>query len=415
MKEKVRIGVVGLGQRGFLADEMYPGLIHVLAKMEDVELTVVCDEYEDRVTRVQKTMKEEYGITLDGTTDYRSLIVRPDVDVVAVFCAWEMHVPIAVAAMRAGKGVVLEVGGAYSVEDCWRLVRTKEETGAYFMLLENCCYDRAELMTLRMVREGLFGEVVHCDGAYCHDLRREVSSGKEIRHYRLRNYLGRNCDNYPTHALGPICKIMNVNRGNRMLTLSSFASRAAGLNEYNRDKHGADHPLAKASFAQGDIVVTNIRLAGGETITLTLDTTLPRPFYSRGFNVRGTRGGYFEDTKSVCVMGIPEAEETEEKPLRDNAAPFLEKYGSPLWAEYDAMDIKAGHGGIDWHVLRAFVESYKRGIEPPIDVYDAAAWMCISALSEASVARGGAVVDIPDFTGGRWIKVPEKTEWKYSL
>ena len=191
MKDKVRIGVVGLGNRGFFSDDLYPGLIHVLAKMEDVELVAVCDEFPDRIEKTQKYMKEHYNIEVDGTTDYRELVVRPDIDAVTIFCAWEMHVPVAVAAMKAGKAVAMEVGGAYSIDDCWKLVRTQEETNAYFMFLENCCYNREELLALRLVREGLFGEIVHCDGAYCHDLRHEISYGEETRHYRLRNYLSR--------------------------------------------------------------------------------------------------------------------------------------------------------------------------------------------------------------------------------
>ncbi|MBP3437257.1 MAG: Gfo/Idh/MocA family oxidoreductase [Clostridia bacterium] len=414
MKDKVRIGVVGLGNRGFFSDDLYPGLIHVLAKMEDVELVAVCDEFPDRIEKTQKYMKEHYNIEVDGTTDYRELVVRPDIDAVTIFCAWEMHVPVAVAAMKAGKAVAMEVGGAYSIDDCWKLVRTQEETNAYFMFLENCCYNREELLALRLVREGLFGEIVHCDGAYCHDLRHEISYGEETRHYRLRNYLSRNCDNYPTHALGPICKILNVNNGNRMVALSSFASKAAGLNEYNRQMRGEDHKLAKVKFAQGDIVTTNIRLAGGETITLTLDTTLPRPYYSRNFNIRGTRGCYIENTQSIVVTGWEGAEEGTGSCLH-NTAQFFAKYSHPIWDEYDSKGLNAGHGGMDWQVLRAFVEGYKQDLPSPIDVYDAAAWMCISALSEASIAMGGAVVDIPDFTCGRWIKLRPKVEWKYSL
>lgn len=414
MKEKIKIGVVGLGQRGFYAGEMYPGMIHILAVMDDVEIVAVCDEYQDRVDTTVKYMKEKYNMDVSGTTDYMDIINNPEIEAVTIFTAWEMHVPISIAAMKAHKAVAVEVGGAYSVDDCWELVKTQEETGSYFMMLENCCYDRAELLTLNMVKLGLFGEISHCTGGYFHDLREEVSTGEEVRHYRLRNYLSRNCDNYPTHQLGPIAKILNINNGNRMVALSSFASKAAGLNEYNKNKHGADHKLATARFAQGDIVTTMIRCAGGETITLTLDTTLPRPYYSRGFSVRGTKGAFVEDTKSIFIDGI--CKETEDQDLyKNNLDEFYEKYNSPIWDEYDKMGIDAGHGGIDWHVLRAFVESYKNGIEPPIDVYDAAAWMCVSALSESSIAMGGSLVEFPDFTRGRWIKLRPKTEWKYSL
>lgn len=415
MKEKITIGVVGLGKRGFFAGDEFPGLIHELVKMDDVEIMDICDYYQDRVDTAKAYIKEHYDISVPGTTDYMDIVNNPNIDAVVIICSWEMHVPIAVAAMKAGKAVALEVGGAYSVDDCWRLVRTQEETGVYFMLLENCCYDRLELLALNMTRKGLLGEIVHCQGGYFHDLREEVSDGEKDRHYRLRNYLARNCDNYPTHELGPIAKVLNINRGNRMLSLVSMASKAAGLNHYNKTLHGAEHKLATANFAQGDIVTTIIKCAGGETITLVLDTTLPRGFYSRGFTVRGTNGMISEDTKTVMVE--PELKEREVSGgIRNNAKDFYERYGSALWEEYDNSETKSGHGGIDWHVLRAFVESYKGGYAPPIDVYDAAAWMSISALSEISITRGGALVEIPDFTNGKWvINTAPQTEWKYSL
>ncbi len=413
-KKKIRMGVVGLGMRGFFAGEMYPGMIHILAMFDDVELVTVCDEYQDRVDTTIAYMKEHNNIDLKGTTDYMDIVNDSTIDAVAIFCAWEMHVPIAVAAMRAGKAVALEVGGAYSVEDCWRLVRAQEETGSYFMMLENCCYGRVELLALDLVKKGLFGDIVYCTGGYMHDLRGEVSNGEETKHYRLRNYLSRNCDNYPTHELGPICKILDVNRGNRMVSLVSMASKAMGLNEYNKILHGPDHKLAKADFKQGDIVTTIIKCADGQTITLTLDTTLPRPDYSRDFSVRGTRGAYVDQTKSVVIKDTPEAVK-DHTHITGNVEEYLEKYKHPLWKEYDEQEVKAGHGGMDWHVLRAFVEGYLEGHESPIDVYDATAWMCISALSETSIAQGGHPVEIPDFTNGKWVKVKEKPEWKYSL
>jgi len=413
-KKKIRMGVVGLGARGFFAGEMYPGMIHILAVFDDVELVWACDEYQDRVDTAVAYMKEHNNIEMKGTTDYMDIVNDPTIDAVAIFCAWEMHVPIAVAAMKAGKAVALEVGGAYSVEDCWRLVRTQEETGAYFMMLENCCYGREELFTLDMVKKGIFGDIVHCTGGYLHDLRGEISEGEEKRHYRLRNYLSRNCDNYPTHQLGPICKVLDVNRGNRMVSLVSMASKSMGLNEYNKTLHGEDHKLAKAQFKQGDIVTTIIKCAGGQTITLTLDTSLPRPNYSRDYSVRGTKGAFVESTKSVVFDSSPDYPDGI-KHTTGNSKELIEKYKHPIWKEYDDSGNTAGHGGMDWHVLRAFVEGYLEGHEPPIDVYDAAAWMCISALTETSIAQGGHPVEIPDFTGGKWVKVKEKPEWKYSI
>ncbi len=408
----IKMGVIGLGKRGFFAGESFPGLIHELAVMDDVELVAICDEYQDRVDTAAAYLKEHNDIDVWGTTNYMDIVNCPDIEAVIIICAWEMHVPIAVAAMKAGKAVALEVGGAYSVDDCWSLVRTWEETQVHFMMLENCCYGRNELMVLNMVRQGIFGEIVHCSGGYYHDLRDEISDGEKDRHYRLRNYLGRNCDNYPTHEIGPIAKVLNINNGNRMVSLTSMSSLAAGLNEYNRNL--GEHKLANVRFMQGDIVSTMIKCAGGQTISITLDTTLPRPFYSRGFTVRGTKGMFSEDTNSVVVE--PESiDDHIGEGVRNNTEQYYEKYDNAIWEEYYRLGVKSGHGGMDWHTLRAFVESYKEGYPSPIDVYDAAAWMCISALSETSIALGSQPVEIPDFTGGGWIKTSQNPTWKYSL
>ena len=398
--KKIRIGVIGLGQRG-------SGVINdVILEMDDVEILAVCDEYEDRVQQIVDFVHEKRGAIPVGTIDYRQVLELSDIDAVVISAAWEAHVDIAVAAMRAGKWVGLEVGGAYSIDDCWRLVRTSEETGIPCMMLENCCYGQTELMCLNMAAKGLFGEIVHCDGAYRHDLREEILAGNEIRHYRLRNYTSRNCENYPTHELGPIAKLLKINRGNRMVSLVSIASKAVGLHEYALAKKGVDSPLAKVKYVQGDVVTTIIRCAGGETITLTLDTTLPR-FYSRSFTVHGTKGYYEEMTNSIYLEKDADSyggEWDPWKPNWDNAAERYKEYNHPLWKEYLEEGIKGGHGGMDWLVFRAFFESVMEGVNPPIDVYDTASWMCISALSEQSISMGGAPVAIPDFTNGKWLR-----------
>ena len=274
------------------------------------------------------------------------------------------------------------------------------------MMIENCCYGEVELMCLNLAKQGAFGEIVHCTGAYFHDVRREISSGVEERHYRLRNYIGRNCDNYPTHALGPIAKLLNVNRGNRFLSLVSMASKARGLHEYVVEKRGEDDALAKVDFKQGDVVTTLINCANGETIRLTLATTTSHP-YSRDFGVVGTQGLFQEDTNALYLKkDLDKYHPTESgmRPFWNNVKAFKEEYNHPLWSEYNSAGVKAGHGGMDWLVLRAFFESAMYKKETPIDVYDTAAWMSITALSEESVAKGGNAVAVPDFTNGKWLK-----------
>ncbi|MBQ5746479.1 MAG: Gfo/Idh/MocA family oxidoreductase [Clostridia bacterium] len=421
--KKLNIGFVGLGKRG-------TDLLNNTLKMEDINVIAVCDEYEDRAEAAKNKVAEERGNTPFSTTDYRELLKIEEIEAVVVSTAWEAHVEVALAAMKAGKYVGIEVGGAYSIEDCWRLVHTSEETGMPCMMIENCCYGEAELMCLKLAKEGAFGEIVHCTGAYYHDVRNEISTGIEERHYRLRNYIGRNCDNYPTHALGPIAKILNVNRGNRFLSVVSMASKARGLHEYVVEKKGADSELAKIDFKQGDIVTTLISCANGETIRLTLATTTPQP-YSRDFGVKGTQGLFDENTNALYLKKDSDKYHPTEsgmRPYLDNVKAFKEEYNHPLWTAYHKEGIKAGHGGMDWLVLRAFFESAMYKKEPPIDVYDTAAWMSITALSEESIAKGGSSVAVPDFTNGKWLKdkdrvrdevptyslqtIPEKIEFK---
>lgn len=408
MKENLSVGLIGLGPRGM-------GLLKEnILEMTDVNVAAVCDTYEDRVSQAVQAIEEKSGVRPMATQNYEDILACTEIDAVVISAAWEAHVPVALAAMRAGKYVGMEVGGAYSVEDCWQLVHTSEQTGIPCMMLENCCYGRTELMLLNMERQGFWGELVHCEGGYHHDLRQEVSDGVENRHYRLQNYLRRNCENYPTHELGPIAKILHINRGNRMLSLSSYSSKARGLQEYIRRQKTADSPLQGVQPAQGDVVTTIITCAGGETITLTLDTTLPGA-YSRGLCLRGTKGGYQEANNSIFEDGVHNKEEYKWQPYWNNAAEYAEKYEHPLWREYQKGTIKSGHDGIDWLVLRAFFESVKQRTQTPIDVYDTASWMCISTLSEQSICCGGMPVAIPDFTSGRWLVREEEREGKYCL
>ena len=400
--KKIRLAIIGLGGRGYsmLADN----LIH----FDVFEFVAVCDSYQDRVDAAVEFIKNARKDSPEpfGTVDYTEVLKRDDIDAVYVASAWESHVAIAIEAMRAGIAVACEVGGAYSIEECFELVKAYEETKTPFMFMENCCYDRAELLATAMARAGRFGKIVHCSGAYAHDLRSEISNGNLIRHYRLRNYINRNCENYPTHELGPIAKLLNINRGNRMVSLVSMASSAHGLEEYIKDKNLAekDPTLKDLRFAQGDIVTTIIKCSGGETIVLTLDTTLPRS-YDRAFTVRGTKGYYSMSTNSVYFDGMKESW----KPLDcvretlDNAKEYEEEFLPDVWKNMTDEDKKRGHGGMDRISFDHFIDSLLNDKPMDIDVYDAAAWMCISALSEKSIAEGGSLQSVPDFTNGKWL------------
>ena len=392
----IKIGFIGLGARGY-------GLMKYVVLAQGEKVTAVSDVYEDR-TKAGADAVEEAGQDRPAEyLDYRDVIKDENVNTVIIATAWESHVEIALAAMYAGKAVAMEVGGAYTVKDCYDLVEAYEKTGTPFMFLENCCFGRRELMVLNMVQKGVFGEVVHCAGGYQHDLRDEISFGKENRHYRLRNYLSRNCENYPTHDLGPIAKVLDINHGNRMLTLTSTASKAAGLACFIRENKPDDEFLKSRKFAQGDIVTTVIKCARGETICLTLDTTLPR-YYSRNFTVRGTKAMYEEVTDSIFLDRKEDKAhdfDWREKCI-NNAGQYTDEYDHPIWKKYIEEGVKGGHDGMDWLEFEIFFRNLREGAPMPVDVYDPASWMAITALSEMSVARGGAVVDIPDFTGGKW-------------
>lgn len=404
---KLKYGLIGLGARGkmLLEDELLP-----LVKSGRVELSCVCDEYLDRAKTAEKIIFDATGKAPFVTTDYEE-VINQDIDAVIIMTAWEAHIDIAVDAMTAGKAVGMEVGGAYSIEDCWRLVYTYEKTKSPFMLLENCCFGKRELMVFNMVKSGILGNIVAASGGYHHDLREEVANGEENRHYRLRNYLGRNCENYPTHELGPIAKVLGINNGNRMLTLSSQASCSKGVHDYIISRNGEDHKLADVSFAQGDIVNTVIKCAGGELITLTLDTTLPRA-YSRGFTVRGTKGSYFEDTDSVFLDGVDNENHDKPKKLWGNAEKYEEKYLHDIWRDFV---VEGGHDGIDKLTFEVFTSSLENKTPMPIDVYDAASYMAVSVLSEQSVSLGGTALPIPDFTRGKWLDRKDKAGDMFNL
>ena len=395
--KQINIGFIGMGCRGKL-------LSSIVADMEEANIVTVCDLYEDRQREAAEAIEKKSGKRPKTCGDYHELLKDDTIDAVIIAASWEAHVPVAIDCMQAGKVTALEVGGAYTVEDCYALVEAQERTGTPFMFLENCCYGKFELLSTALVRKGMMGEVVHCHGAYGHDLRSEVLGGRVNRHYRLNNYITRNCENYPTHELGPIARLLGINRGNRMVSLVSVASKAAGLQEFSHDPRNPDPSLAGQKFAQGDIIHTLITCEDGSTISLKLDTTLPR-FYSREFTVRGTKGCCLMDINAVLLddEGLEEFFDPQlsvQKYL-NNAEQFSE-YLPKIWKDMDKQKTHCGHGGMDYLMLREFFRAVQEGRPMPIDIYDAAAWMVITPLSEQSIARQGAAVEIPDFTDGAW-------------
>lgn len=402
-KRKLNIAFIGHGQRG-------NGMLNLLLEMDDVKVVGVCDLYEDRMEAAKQKVVDKYGKEPAVSADYRDILKIKSLDAIITPSAWQSHVDICIDAMKAGVAVATEVGGAYSINQLWELVRTHEKTGVPCMFLENCCYGEKELAVLNMVKKGIFGELIHAEGGYRHDLREEVGMGDRKRHYRLEQYTNRNGEMYPTHALGPIAKNLNINSGNRMVSLTAMASKSRGVVEWAKTHRNDDDVILNRTFNLGDVVQTMIKCAGGETILLTHDTTLPRP-YSRANVLQGTKGIWSEDCNGAYFEGISPQPHQWEKFFGD----VYERYEHPLWKEFKKEGVKGGHGGMDWLVLRAFIEAVKNGEPTPIDIYDMASWMAITCLSEESIALGSMPVIIPDFTNGKWINRESYAKGKYSL
>ena len=389
--ERLRLGVIGLGQRG-------AQLINEVFQSHDaVIVTALCDLYQDRIDDAAKVIVDAGFPEPFKTQNYKELLTKDLVDCIVVAASWDKHIEMSIACLESGIPCGCEIGGCERLEECFELVETYERTKTPFMFMENACYARRDLMALNMVKLGVLGEIVHCSGGYHHDLRHEVSHGKELRHYRLNEYLTRNCENYPTHEIGPIAKILDINHGNRFVSLTSTVSKGVGLHEYIVNNKADDTELLNATFAQGDIVTTVIKCERGETIVITLDTTLPR-YYNRGITVRGTKGLYEEVTDSVYIDGeVSHEDHGNWKPQWGNAERYAEKYDHEIWKKYLKDGVRGGHSGVDYLVYSDFFDGVKNNKPMPIDVYDAASWMCITPLSEKSIKNGGAPVEVPDF------------------
>jgi hypothetical protein len=414
-KDKVRIGIIAVGLRGQLH-------LEEMLKRTDVEVNAIADPDKNMIAMAQELVKKynkkapaEYS---NGKTDYQNLLKREDIDAVIVASPWEWHLPQGIDAMNAGKIVGMEVSGAIKLQDCWDFVNTSEKTKVPIMPLENVCYRRDIMAVHNMVKQGMFGEILHLQGGYQHDLRGVLfndgvtpyNSGAEFgakgyseAKWRTQHYIDRNGENYPTHSLGPVGTMIDLQRGNKLTTLSSVATKSRGLNKYikNHPKGGATHPNANIKFKQGDIVTTQLQTANGETIILSLDTSNPRP-YNLGFRVQGTDGIWQDHHAGEMESGMIHIDGVSAKHKWDNPEKLLKANDHSLWTKFEKDAANSGHGGMDFFVDNAFVECIKRNVEFPLDVYDLATWYAITPLSEKSIKEGGAMQKIPDFTRGKW-------------
>lgn len=406
---KVRLGFIGVGLRG-------QNHLDLALRRNDVEVIALCDiqrhMMDKSLSMVEKSGKAKPQVILEGPYGYRKMLENKNVDAVIISTPWEWHAIQCIDAMNANKYVGCEVNVGSTVEELWSLVHTSEQTGMPLMMLENVCYRRDVMAVLNMVRQNVFGELIHLQGGYQHDLR-EVKfndgngpygkgvefgeKGYSEAQWRTAHSIHRNGDLYPTHGVGPLATMLDINRGNRFTQLTSFSSKARGLHEHIVKNGGEDHPNAKINFKLGDVVTTMIKCANEETILLQHDTNLPRP-YSLGFRVQGTNGLWMDANKSIYIEG-----QNKQAHRWEDAQPWLDKYDHPLWKKYASDAQGAGHGGMDWFVLNAFIESVKLKVQPPMDVYDAVSWCAITPLSESSIQLGGETVEFPDFTNGKWM------------
>ena len=371
------------------------GLLPLLANMPDVRIVAIADPLLERAQQLLETIQSLYNEKIDIAADYHEFLHREDVDAVLALGSWNCHIPVCIAAIKAGKYAATEVGAANSLEACWDLVRATEETGLHCMMLENCCYGRTEMMILNMVKQGLFGELIHAGCGYRHDLR---ILARQKHHFRLDHNLHRNGDLYLTHGVGPVMQWLNINRGNRFLTIRSTASKARNWENYVKTTDVPDASLKGRRFAMGDVISSTLTCANGETVDICHSISLPGP-YTRFGRLDGTRGCYSEERDGVWLEGI-----SKDPAKFDSLESLYPKYDHPVWRSYRRKGVKADeHGGMDYLVLRAFIDSVRKRERPPIDTWDTATLLSLSVLSEQSVSLGGQPVPIPDFTDGRWL------------
>lgn len=393
--QTVRIGFIGVGNRGAAA-------VKRMSKIEGVEIKAICDLRPEKAEAAKKSIANtahKPDLYMGAENEWKKMCERNDIDLVYIATPWNLHTPMAVFSMEHDKHVGVEVPAAETVEECWQLVETSERTKKHCMMLENCCYDFFELLTLNMVRQGFFGEIVHAEGAYLHDLLEEnFSKDKYQNMWRLRdNYQSGNL--YPTHGLGPVAQAMDINRGDKMDYLVSVSSNDFMMAPMARDLAAKDsfyNEFTGKSF-RGNMNVTTIRTSKGKTIMIQHDVTSPRP-YSRIHLISGTKAiaQKYPLPGRIATSHLNWLSPQEIKALE-------EKYQPPIVKKIGELAKKVGgHGGMDFLMDWRLIDCLRNGLPLDIDVYDAASWSVIKPLSEISVANRSNSVDVPDFTAGSW-------------
>jgi predicted dehydrogenase len=370
-----------------------------------VEFPAICDLVADRANATAQRLEQKTGLRPEvyagSEMVWEKLLSRADLDGVIIATPWDWHARMAVVAMRAGKYPGVEVPAAVTRDECWDLVHTSEKTGVPCMMLENVCYFQRVLTLLRMVREGVFGELLHGEAGYQHDCRFLMFDGQGKLTWRGRHSATMNGNLYPTHALGPVAQWMNINRGDRFTSLVSVSTPARGLKRYAAAKLGPDHELARRDYAQGDLNTSLLKTANGLTVTLYYNILSPRP-YDLILRLQGVNGIYLGTTNCISLeQSGPSTDQWE--PFE----PYQQKYPHPLWQALAGEAAKSGgHEGAEYLMFHDFLKSVRSKTPAPQNVYDAATWSAVVGLSNESVARGGKPVEFPDFTRSKWKRNP---------
>jgi hypothetical protein len=391
-RDEVRIGLVGCGRRGL-------SLLNDLLGVEKVDVKAVCDMVPAHAEQAQalcaKRKARRPEAYAAGERHYEDLVQRDDLDLVYVPTPWRWHVRMAVAAMEAGKHVAVEVPAAVTLDECWKLVEVSERTRRHCVMLENCNYGYEEMLVNRMIKDGLFGELLHAECAYNHDLRTILFENASEGLWRRAEHIGRNGNLYPTHGLGPVAWYLEIHRGDRFDKLVSMSSPEAGLRAYREARVPPGDAKWQEKYDCGDVNTSLIKTARGRTILLQHNVVNPRP-YDRINLVAGTKGIFRGYPARIFFDGGKREHKWE------SLGDWKKRYEDPLWTKLKKAARRSGHGGMDYVMSWRLVDCMRRGLAPDIDVYDAAAWSAPGPLSETSVAAGSAPVEFPDFTRGRW-------------
>ncbi len=393
-REQIRVGMVGVGLRG-------TSLLRDLLAIDAVSIRAVCDIVPEKVAaaqeRIRQAGQEEPAGYSQDERDFENLCKRENLDLIYIATPWDWHTPVAVAAMKHGKHVGVEVPATVTLEECWELVDTSEKTQRHCIMLENCCYGYNEMLLLNLVRAGVLGELTHGEAAYIHDLRSTLTENAHEGLWRRFPHTKRNGNLYPTHGLGPVANYMGINRGDRFEVLVSMSSLERNLSAYVRNQFPENDPKRSEKYVCGDMNTSLIRTATGRTIMVQHDVVSPRP-YDRINLISGTKGTFRDYPPRIYLDGQEAGHRWQ------TLDSFKEKYEHLLWRQVGELARKTGgHGGMDFIMSYRLIQCMREGLPPDMDVYDAASWSAPGPLSELSVRSGSAPQKFPDFTRGKWM------------